>query len=45
MLGAIEAGGTKMVVAIGDDDYIVPAGLGGEQGIKGALYLAKQIAP
>ena len=27
------------------DNYIVPAGLGGEQGIKGALYLAKQIAP
>ena len=24
------------------DNYIVPAGLGGEQGIKGALYLAKQ---
>ena len=26
------------------DNYIVPAGLGGEQGIKGALYLARQSA-
>ena len=32
MFGAIEAGGTKV---------IVPAGLKGQQGIKGSLLLAK----
>ena len=45
MFGAIEAGGTKMIVAVGDENGNIirekEIKIKGQQGIKGSLLLAK----